>query len=65
MLWNIVELFLILQEAHNLEAIFLHDLDVQAQSPDVTGNAHLIQPSAKLYAGDRMRFIRLFAQKLI
>lgn len=64
-LWNVVEPFLILQEAHNLEAVFLHDFNVQAQRPDITGNAHLIQPSAKLYAGDRMCFIRFFAQKLV
>lgn len=65
MLRNIVELFLILQVAHDLEAIFLHHFDIQTQRPDITGNAHLIQPSAELDAGDGMCFIRLFTQQLI
>lgn len=65
MLRNIVELFLILQVAHDLEAISLHYFDIQTQRPDITGNAHLIQPSAELDSGDGMCFIRLFTQQLI
>ena len=46
MLRNIIELFLIFKEAHDLEAIILHHINVFAQCTNIARNPHIIEPSA-------------------
>ena len=65
MLRDVVELFLVLQEAHDLEAIVGQHFDVQTEGADVAGDAHVIEPPAQLHTRDGMILICLFAQELV